>query len=173
MNTYEKILAKSEELIAERIRLENEQAQERANADREKIEKAIDLIKNNLLYKKVKKGYSGEQYVLATEDMFYEDYTSNTEYVWQRGITYTGGKDNTDYIYSGVFKVNGERYYDIRYIIKEYENNLKKTSEKIKSYGDKLRDITDEYEKLVKEAPRIKALILEAERLRECSEMGE
>ena len=172
MNTYEKILAKSEELIAERIRLENEQAQNRANEDREKIEKAIDLIKNNLMYKKVSPAYKSKQYVLATEEMFYEDYVSDVDYERQRGVHFIEAKEGSkEYIWKGVFTVNGKHcYYDIKYIIEEYQENLRKTARKIEGYSDRLRDITEEFNNLVEEAPRVKALILEAERLRECAE---
>ena len=157
INTHEDLINYVQKSIDAKLQEKKEAAMREVNAEKELIEEAIKLINDNFLYKKIKKKYGGkEQYVLATPQMFYEDYVTIPEYTWQRGLKYP---DANEQWYKGIFVVNGQSYYDMRYIIDKYEKDLKRTAEKLKSQLDNIRTIQDEYNELVSNLNEIKKVI--------------
>ena len=79
------------EIVESQIEAKREQELDRIerqiNADRQVIDRAIELINSHTLYKRVEE--KGNQvYKLATEEMFKTDYLKETEYAWQKGIKF-------------------------------------------------------------------------------------
>ena len=151
------------EIVESQIEAKREQELDRIerqiNADRQVIDRAIELINSHTLYKRVKdKG--NQVYKLATEEMFKTDYLKETEYAWQKGI-----KFHEDYfsekVNKGVIEVNGECYYDIRYALNEYEKSVQKQESSLSYLNDKIIEKKKEIEILNKEFPTLKRAIEE------------
>ena len=61
----------------------------------------------------------------------------------------------------GIIEVNGETYYDIRYALNTYENDVKNLRHSLKSLKEKIREREEEMELLDKEFPTLKKAIEE------------
>lgn len=166
MNTMDRIKELTEANIKAQIETQTKLAEEAARRDEEKISKALEMIEKCLVYKDLSQPGWGHKYVLATADMFLQDYTNEPDDYYhgyyQRGVVFTDEKEGSDkYVYGGVFKVNGNRYYDIRYILNKYIEDVRKTAAKLEYEGQKIHDIQVEYEEAVKEWPKLKNMLLE------------
>lgn len=170
-NVMDKVLAITNKGLQERIERETREAHERAERDREIVEKAIALIQQNLMYKDV--GCSGSHhYVLATEEMFFQDFMKKPEYEWRRGIKFAD--DDEKVHLSGSFVVNGERYYDMRYLLDKYTRDIETRQQEICAYNDRLHELRRRYDDLVRQRPAIERMIKEwtaaQEEVESCSE---
>lgn len=161
MNVKDRIMDLTEKNIQAQIEEKTKSVKESVEQDREKILKALDMIEKNLVYKDVKVDYGwGHKYVLATEEMFFLDYAEAPESCYDHGVIFTEFRNGSDdYIYKGVFTVNGKRYYDMRYLLQKYGDDVRNTQEKIRRISERLREIYIEYEASVKAWPDIKKLI--------------
>lgn len=83
---------------------ELERLEERINADKEVISKAIELINTHTLYKKISKN-NHYVYELATEEMFKNDYMREPEFSWKKGVNFRENEFN-EKINRGVIEVN-------------------------------------------------------------------
>ena len=137
MSERDKIIAKIKESAYENVnkKLEKERkkVEDKVNNELVYVEKCLQYIGNKMVYKIVKGKYYTENYELADEKTFFEDYNKETDYVWQKGIQFFDLKSKP---YEPLFKVNGESYYDMRYIIRNYEETFKDILEKINKYED-------------------------------------
>jgi len=154
-NIKEEIFKRMQENINKKMEIVKQQAQEQADEDKEKVEKAVEMISKRLVYKQIGKYYYDYKYILATEEMFYEDYLKESK--WDKGIKfYESEKDN---FYRGIFSVNGENYYDMRFLLNKYAEDVKKSVSTLEYQRDKLYEIKHQYESLVSKWPEIKKLI--------------
>lgn len=150
-------------LVEEQIELKKKQELEKIEkqikADEEVITKAIELINTHTLYKKISKN-NHYVYELATEEMFKNDYIKEPKYSWHKGIEFHMNSFN-EKVNKGIIEVNGETYYDIRYALNTYENDVKKLRHSLKSLKEKIREREKEMELLDKEFPTLKKAIEE------------
>lgn len=106
-------------LVGAQIELKKKQELERIEkqikADEEVINKAIELINTHTLYKRISKN-NHYVYELATEETFKNDYLKTPTYSWQEGIKFHMGSFS-EKVNKGIIEVNGENYYDIRYVL--------------------------------------------------------
>lgn len=138
---------------------ELERIERQLNADKEVIDKAIELINTHTLYKKIYEG-SHCVYKLATEEMFKNDYIAEPKNSWNKGIEFH--VDNfTERVNRGVIEVNGERYYDIRYALNNYEKNIDVLTSSLSYLEDKVREKKKELELMYKTFPSLKKAIEE------------
>ena len=150
------LLIIAEAQIAEKQVKEIEKIKERLDADKETIKQAIELVNSHTLYKK-----DGHRYVLATEEMLKKDYLSEPKNSWcDRGIKFLSYDSCANYN-TGVLKVNGETYYDIRYALNAYEKNIKSKEANINELVRRMSDIKDELEMIKKDYPSLKEAIIE------------
>lgn len=139
-----------------------EQLNAQMKADEEVIQKVLLLIKNKTLYKTDR----NHHYHLVTEDIFKQDYLKDTD-SWRKGVRFLSS-DTTRLYNTGLVEVNGERYYDIRYILENYEKDINKRKDKLIRLQDELirlqdeiRNIEDSLTELKREFPSIKVAIEE------------
>lgn len=167
----EKIRELADKTLREKIEAETKVVNDAAERDRQVIETCLEMIEKNLVYKDIEQIGWGHKYVLATADMFYEDYVKEPKNSWNRGIKLTEYKRGDDgYLYYGVFTVNGERYYDMRYLLRKYEKDVANTVKKLDAERDKLREIYDSYEEAVRSWPEVKKLVADWNRLNDGEE---
>ena len=138
---------------------ELERVERQLNADKEVIDKAIELINTHTLYKKVEEN-NHYVYKLATEEMFKNDYIRKPKYEWDRGISFR--VDNFhERVNKGVIEVNGETYYDIRYALNSYEKYVEDLECSLTNLQEKIREKKKELALLNESFPTLKQAIEE------------
>ena len=156
-----KVLEITSKALQERIEQETLQAKEQAERDAEIVSRAIELVQENLMYKEVKEGFY-THYVPATEEMFFKDFLKKTGYEWNAGIKFNDNKDTKKPSYlHGSFSVNGERYYDMRYLLDKYVSDVESVKRRISNYSDQLNDMINEFGRMVEQRPKIKQMLRE------------
>lgn len=155
-----KVLAITEKALRERLDKEAEEARQQADKDAKVVERAVELIQQNLMYKEVSEGYF-RHYVFATEEMFFEDFIKKPKYEWQAGIKFDDNSTSHDYE-KGAFVVNGEKYYDIRYLLHKYVADVKALKNRITQYEGDLSDIIKDFDRMIEQRPMIKRLLEES-----------
>ena len=160
MNEQEKIIAKIKEAAYENVnrKLEEERklVENKISHELVDVERCLQYINNKMVYKIIGDWYRTKEYCLADENMFFEDYTKEVQYNWNKGIKFY---DTSSKPTEPLFKVNGESYYDMRYIIRNYEEKFDSYTEKLNSLRDKFEEISKAAEELKKQEPHIKKLI--------------
>lgn len=151
------------ELVENQIEAKKEQELERIekqlNADREVIDKAIELIKMHTLYKKVSTN-NHYVYELVTEEIFKNDYIKEPKNSWDKGIEFQRDAF-TEKVNKGVMKVNGETYYDIRYALNTYEKRVEEMTDSLKYLKRQINEKKRELEQLNESFPTLKKAIEE------------
>lgn len=164
MNEQELIVAKIKESAYENVnkKLEEERKkiEDKINNELKDVEKCLQYIKNKMVYKIIGDGYSVKEYRLANENTFFEDY--NKESRWDKGIKFANANSKP---YEPLFRVNGESYYDIRYIIRRYEENFNDYSDRLNRLREDFNKIKEAASELIKLEPRIKNLIKQYEQV--------
>ena len=160
MNEQEKIIAKIKEAAYENVnhKLEEERkrVENKINHELVDVERCLQYINNKLVYKIIGDWYSTKEYRLADENIFFKDYTKEVKSDWNRGIKFY---DISIKPTEPLFKVNGESYYDIRYIIKNYEENFNWYAERLNSLRDRFTEISKAAQELKMQESHIKKLI--------------
>lgn len=155
------LLTLAEAQIAEKQYNEIKAVKERLEQDREIIVKAIQMVNDHTLYKKVKNEYGyNYRYVLATEEMLKTDYLKQPDGWYSKGIKFNSKGDYNKY--SGVIlTVNGETYYDIRYALEEYQESVREKEREVHRLNESIRKLQDKLSSLNKEFPSLKKAIEE------------
>lgn len=160
MNEQEKIIAKIKEAAYENVnkKLEEERkaVENKINNELTEVERCLQYIKNKMVFKIIGDRWAIKEYRLADENMFFEDYTKEVEWSWRRGIKFA---DSQSQPYQPLFTVNGEDYYDIRYIIRHYEETFTTYSSRLKDLSDRFNELEEMADQLKKQEPHIKKLI--------------
>lgn len=138
---------------------ELERIERQINADKEVIDKAIELINTQTLYKRIREG-NHYVYKLANEEMFKNDYLKEPENSWRKGIKFYVDSFN-ERVNKSVIEVNGEEYYDIRYALNSYEKYLEKLTSSLTWLEDKINEKKKELEALNDCFPTLKKAIEE------------
>ncbi len=138
---------------------ELERIERQLNADKEVIDKAIELINTHTLYKRIKE-HNHYVYKLATEEMFKNDYITEPKNSWKKGIKFYEDSFN-ERVNKSVIEVNGEEYFDIRYALNNYEKYLEKLTSSLTYYERELAARKKELEALNNEFPTLKKAIEE------------
>lgn len=149
-----KIKEKAYENVNKKIEEERKRTEDKISHELEEVSRCLKYITNKLVFKKITNDYKPVKYVLADEKMFLEDY--NKESKWDKGIKFKGENDKD---YEPLFKVNGEYYYDIRYLIRCYEEDFGYYQKRLNELSERFRDIEKCAEELKKQEPQIKKLI--------------
>lgn len=148
-----------ESQIEAKRKQELDRIEKQINADIEIIDKALELINSHTLYKKVIEG-NNYVYKLATKEMFKADYLKETKFAWQKGIKFH--EDSfSERVNKGVIDVNGEKYYDIRYALNEYEKSVQNQERSLSYLNERIIEKKKEIELLHKEFPTLKKAIEE------------
>lgn len=160
MNEQEKIIAKIKEAAYENVnhKLEEERkrVENKINNELVDVERCLQYINNKMVYKIIGDRYRTKEYRLADENMFFEDYTKEVKHDWNKGIKFY---DISIKPTEPLFKVNGESYYDMRYIIKNYEEKFDWCAEQLNSLRDRFVEISKAAGELKMQEPHIKKLI--------------
>lgn len=150
-----KIKEKAYENVNKKLEEERKETERKINSELEVVEEILKYIKNKLIFKKVGDNWR-EDYVLVTEDVFFEDYNSEPEYNWRKGIEIKHKREKKwDYF----IDVNGNYYYDVRYIIASYEEEYKILERRLSDLRNDFSKIEEQERRLLALEPKIKKLL--------------
>lgn len=151
-----KIKEAATEKISKKVEEEKKKLEERISNELTSVERCLQYIKNKMVFKIIESRYAVKEYIIADEETFFKDYNKEVDYSWVKGITFC---DPNSKPYEPVFKVNGEAYYDMRYIVRHYEETFNRYSEDLKRLRENFSQIEAKAESLKKQEPHIKKLI--------------
>lgn len=160
MSDKDKIIAKIKESAYENVNKKMEEERKRVerviNNEVNDVERCLKYIENKMVYKIIKNKYTTKEYRLADVNTFFEDYNKDVEYGWKKGIRF---RDSSKNFTRPLFEVNGEYYYDIRYIINHYEERVNDYTRQLNSLNNEFREIKEKADKLIQQESHIKKLI--------------
>lgn len=153
------IVSKIKELAYEnvnkKIEEEKKETERKINQEIEVVEEILKYIKNKLLFKNIGDTYY-PNYILVTEEIFFKDYNSVPKYDWHNKIEIIHDRKKK---WEPFIKVRGHDYYDIRYLIRHYEEDFEALSRRLNNLREDFRKIENVAEDLKKQEPKIKKLI--------------
>ena len=157
-----KIKEQAYENVNKKIEEEKKATEAKINKELDVVEEILKYINNKLIFKIVGDIWNCN-YVLVTEEIFFEDYNKEPKYDWQKGIEINHNKERK---YDHFIKVNGERYYDIRYIIANYEEAYNGYKNRLQNLNESFREIEGKARELKGKELAIKKLIEEYQMLK-------
>jgi len=150
------LLSLAEAQIAEKQVKEIEAVKRRLEQDKDDLKEAIELVNSHTLYKK--EGDCRYKYVLATEEMLKADYLGEPEPYSYEGIRF---RDYNGRYNKGIMEVNGHNYYDIRWVLNDYEQMIKEKESQVLSLNSKIHELKEDLENLHNNFPTIKQAVME------------
>lgn len=154
------LLILAEAQIAEKQVKEIEAVKQRLEQDKDTLKKAIELVNSHTLYKKEGDYRSRYKYVLATEEMLKADYLGEPKPYSYKGIRFKYDNQSERYD-KGIMEVNGHTYYDIRWVLNNYEQMITEKENQVLSLNSKMREIKEDLEDLHNNFPTIKQAVME------------
>ncbi len=139
---------------------EIEAIKKRLEQDKEALKEAIALVNSHTLYKKVGDTRGRYKYVLATEEMLKADYLGDPKPYSYEGITfhYDSWTERYD---KGIMEVNGHTYYDIRWVLNNYERMINDKEKQVLNLNSKIQEIKEDLDDLHKNFPTLKQAVME------------
>jgi hypothetical protein len=158
----DKIKSLAYENVNKKIEEEKKKTENKLNEEIDQVEKILKYINNKLLFKEIGERWNCN-YKLVTEEIFFEDFNKEPEYDWKKGIKINFERKNK---WDCFIEVNGERYYDIRYIIRNYEETFEFYNSGLELLRKSFNEIRDKAEELKMKEKAIKRLIQEYENIK-------
>ena len=150
-----KIRASAIETINKKLEEEKRKIEDKVNNELNDVERCLQYIQNKLVYKIIDKNLACREFILANENIFFEDYNTVPEYDWNKGIKFLDSRIKGE----PLFKVNGHSYYDMRYIIRHYEETFNEYNKRLLKLREQFSTIESLANNLIKQEPLIKELI--------------
>lgn len=154
-----KIKEMAYENVNKKIEEERKLTEEKINNELQLVSRCIDLINDNMVFKVID-GYN-KHYVLATPEMFFEDYSKEPKFDFKKGIKFYDDK----HYYDPWFIVNDEKYYDVRYIIGRYAENWGKLKTSFDILKRQISIFENEWNEMLNDQKNVKEVIEEYNRL--------
>lgn len=156
--TVDNILELAKDMADKKLEKQKHAVEEKVNLELEEVHKAVEMVRSGLCYKIAEENGWVKHYVYATEEMLIEDYLGEPKNSYcSTGISFETPDPKNPW--RAVFTVNGYRYYDMRYIIQRYEQDVIAEKARITRYNDQLDTMIREFEYLVKERTAIKKML--------------
>lgn len=162
------LLEIAQKMADEKLEQEKQRVADIISDELDDVKKAVEMVRSGLCYSKRKDGKN--RYVYATEEMLITDYLAEPDRYTRRGIHFNS--EGNRKCYEHIFVVNGIYYYDMRYILNAYENDVRKEEDRITQYNDRLHDIIREFDRLLEEREAIKKMLDDWSARQNCEEQG-
>ena len=92
--------------------------------------------------------------------MLKEDYLKESSGYYEKGIKFLDNGSRRDYN-TGVLKVNGEVYYDVRFALEQYEEAVRKKTGEVERLNSQVRELQEDIANMKKNFPTLKQAIEE------------
>lgn len=146
-----KIKEKAYENVNRKLEEERKKTENKINNELADVEKCLSYINNRLIYKVITtKNYRATNYVLADEEMFFNDYNKETN--WYKGIYFPSDEKY-------LFRVNGEEYYDVRYLMQDYTKEFEEYRKDLERLNKIFRELEEGYKKLIAQEENVKSML--------------
>ena len=167
-NATDNLLGIAQKMADEKLGKERERVAEQIKNELDDVKKAVEMVRSGLCYKKVDH-YGVRRYLFATEEMLIHDYLTEPENSYtSRGLRFS--EDATGHSY--IFVVNGIYYYDMRYILNRYEQDVTKEKNRITGYNDRLDELIRGFNRLLEEHEAIKRMLEDWSKRQNCESEG-
>lgn len=154
-----KIKEKAYDNVNKKLEEERKRTEDRINHELADVEKCLSYINNKLVYKTIYESYLPVKYVLADEEMFFDDY--NKEYNgWDTGIYFPADA-------SYLFKVNGAEYYDVRNLLPKYRKDFEKYWDDLRRLNEQFTDLERGYKELLAQEENVKSMLEQLKKVNE------
>ena len=155
--TADNLLEIAQKMADEKLAKEKQLVTEKINRELSDVEKALEMVRSGLCYKKVDE-YGVRRYLFATEEMLVHDYLSEPKNTYTtKGIRFSNDCNRKPYDY--IFRVNDIYYFDMRYILNAYEEDVIKERNRITCYNDQLGEMIREFDRLLEKHHAIKKML--------------
>lgn len=145
-----KIKEKAYENVNKKLEEERKRTEEKINNELNVVERCLSYIKNKLVYKEIRKNFLPTEYVLADEEMFFDDYSKEDGYY--KGIYFSDGQ-------GCLFRVNGECYYDVRNLFPKYKQDFRDYYDRLARLNETFCEIQNGFESLKKQELKVKSML--------------
>lgn len=153
--TVDNLLEIAQKMANEKFAQEKQRVEERINDELGDVRKAVEMVRSGLCYKKIDE-FGRKRYLFVTEETLIQDYLSEPKNTYvNKGIRFNVDGSKTSYI----FTVNGIYYYDMRYILNAYEEDVRKEQKRITGYSTTLNELINEFERLLEERKAIRKML--------------
>ena len=167
-NATDNLLGIAQKMADEKLGKERERVAEQIKNELDDVKKAVEMVRSGLCYKKVDE-YGIKRYLFATEEMLLNDYLTEPENSYiSRGLRFSEDAACHGYI----FIVNGHYYYDMRYLLNQYEQDVTKEKNRITGYNDRLDELIREFNRLLEEHEAIKKMLEDWSKRQNCESEG-
>lgn len=159
MTFEEQIREASERQLQAKREKEEEALRKKLDSEQELVEQILAKVREGNLYKRTKDSYWNHiKYESITEETFLQDYLSESEKTWHtKGVHLKDSSKPCD----GVYEVNGITYYDICWLLNDYEKAIEDVKRRVCDAQKKLREIQSDYEGMRDMIPGIKKMLLD------------
>lgn len=166
--TTDNLIGIAQKMADEKLSKEKERVAERIKNELDDVKKAVEMVRSGLCYKNVDREGVG-RYLFATEDMLLNDYLTEPKNSYTpRGLCFSDDPIGRGYI----FRVNGIYYYDMRYLLNQYEEDVIKEKKRITGYNDRLDELIREFNRLLEEHMAIKKMLEDWSKRQNCESEG-
>ena len=152
-----KLLEIAQEKVEQKLKEEREKEEARINGEIDKVKFILELIDKKMLYKRIG-DWRDYKYEMITQEIFFEDYSKEPKNTYDKKLEIKDLDWNLDNYHLQI-EVNGIKYYHIGSLIKDFEEQLKKKTERINYITEGLYDLENEFKELVKQEKMIKSFI--------------
>lgn len=122
--------------------------------DKTVLKQILEIVEKRIVYKNVGENYR-PKYIVITEEILLQDYTTEREHQWSRETSI--GEDKGELI----IKVNGISYYHLSGLLKKQKEDIEKCIENNSWERGKLYEKREALKHLEEAEPAIKKIILE------------
>ena len=156
-NVKEKLYEIAKEKVEQKLKEEREKEEARINGEIDKVKFILELIDKKMLYKRIG-DWRDYKYEMITQEIFFEDYSKEPKNSYDKKLQIKDLDWNLDNYHLEI-EVNGIKYFHIGKLIKDFEEQLKKKTERINYITEGLYDLENEFKELVKQEKMIKSFI--------------
>ena len=150
----EKLKELADNAYKEKVKSEKKAIEQRYLKDKTLLSDILEVVKKGLVYKEVGDTWN-RKYVVVTEEILFDDYTTPAKNSWSSG---TEMKSDGRHL---TIKVNGNLYKHLGGLLEDYKEKIEKSIELNQYERDRLYDKRNLIENLEKQERHIKNMLEE------------
>lgn len=172
-DVLEKIRKLTEKNLNEKRLAELGRLGETLQKEQKDVEIILTMIHDRLFFKK-EDSYNKYKYRVITEEEFLKDYTTEPKSQYtSKGIRWNENWNNGKNCYQAVVSVNGISYFDMRYIIWKYEQDINDCRRCATDLEERILEIEDQAKEIQAQYPAVVQMMQDWQEWQEWKEQHE
>ena len=172
-DVLEKIRKLTEKNLEEKRLAEIGRLGETLQKEQKDVEIILTMIHDRLFFKK-EDSYSKYKYRVITEEEFLKDYTTEPKSKYtSKGIWWNENWNDGKNCYQSVVSVNGISYFDMRYIMWAYEQDIDNVRRSATNLKNRIIEIENQAKKIQEQYPAIVQMMKDWQEWQEQREVTE